>query len=229
MSHLKHRLTHELKLFQQNPHPLVEMVSEPNNIFTWYFLFKGPANTAYQGGYYLCKLVFNPNLLKLPKLTILTPNGSFVQQMFQEGYWNPLVNLRSAMDNMIQKIIVDDTPHEQHGQIPPFMLEQMAQFVQHGQQPLMIPPFMVEQIEEHEPPPMMGQFEEHEDPPIMMDQFEEQEQHPIVMEVVGHNDVTREQKQLYAKESIEYNQKNHKDILKLFSRFVDKNGNIITD
>lgn len=73
----KVRLQKELKAFSQDRIPYIPRVHvNQNNILEWHFLFEGPPDTPYEGGWYVAKLKFPAEYpFKPPSIFMCTPSG----------------------------------------------------------------------------------------------------------------------------------------------------------
>jgi len=163
---LKKRLLGEIRLLKKDPHKYVDVAPDEKDILTWYFLVKGPEFSDFKNGYYIGKIMHNPEYpLKPPDFMMLTPSGRFNEGnkicLSNSGYhsneWSALWNIHAILTGFLS-IMLDD---KEHG--------------------------------------------------------------------ISHIHCTKQEREQFAKTSIEYNKKHHMKLLKLFTRFIDENGNPIKD
>lgn len=76
------------------------------NMLTWYFMFKGSADTPYSGGQYMGTLTFLPTYpFSPPRVEMITPSGRFVTNTrlclsisdYHPETWNPVWNIRMVI------------------------------------------------------------------------------------------------------------------------------------
>jgi ubiquitin-conjugating enzyme E2 J2 len=155
-----------MKLIKKDPHKYIDVAADEKDLLIWYFLIKGPEFSDYKGGYYIGKIMHNPEYpLKPPDFMMLTPSGRFMigskiclsNSSYHSNEWSAMWNIHTILTGFLS-IMLDD---KEHG--------------------------------------------------------------------ISHIHATKAEKDKFAKESIEYNKKNHPDIMKLFNRFLDPNGNILPD
>ena len=158
----KKRLIGEIKLLKKDPHKYIEVAPDEKDLLVWYFLVKGPEFSEFNGGYYIGKIMHNPEYpLKPPDFMMMTPSGRFnvgtkiclSNSSYHSDEWSALWNIHTILTGFLS-IMLDD---KEHG--------------------------------------------------------------------ISHIHCTKGEREMHAKNSIEYNKKNHPGILKLFSRFLDENGN----
>ena len=163
---LKKRLLGEIRLLKRDPHTYIDVSPDEKDILIWYFLVKGPELSDYKDGYYIGKIMHNPEYpLKPPDFMMLTPSDRFIEgnkiclsnSSYHSNEWSALWNMHATLTGFLS-IMLDD---KEHG--------------------------------------------------------------------ISHIHSTKEERRHYAKKSLEYNKKNHMKILKLFTRFIDENGNPIPD
>jgi len=161
----KKRLLGEIKLLKKDPHLYIDVSPDETNLLIWFFLIKGPEFSDFNGGYYIGKILYEPEYpTKPPNFIMLTPNGRFdinqqiclTNSSYHSNEWTALWNIHTTLTGFLS-IMLDD--------------------IEHG---------------------------------------------------ISHIFNSTEDRKQYALNSIEYNKLNHKDILKLFTRFLDENGNPIT-
>ncbi len=113
------RLANELKLLEKNPEEEYDVVPDPTDTLTWYFLIIGQKGTPYHGGYYIGKMKLSPEFPAKPgDFYMLTPSGRFmvdqkicitISSYHPEGYsasWT-----LSSMVSAFQTIMNDDKDH----------------------------------------------------------------------------------------------------------------------
>lgn len=158
----KKRLLGEIRLLKKDPHQYIEVAPDDKELLIWYFLVKGPEFSDFRGGYYIGKIMHNPEYpLKPPDFMMLTPSGRFnigskiclSNSSYHSDEWSALWNIHTILTGFLS-IMLDD---KEHG--------------------------------------------------------------------ISHIHCTKGEREMHAKNSIEYNKKNHPAIIKLFSRFIDENGN----
>ena len=110
------RLKGDYKLLKKDPHEFFEAYPDENNILVWYFIVKGPDFSDFKGGYYLGKIMHQPEYpLKPPDFMILTPNGRFVENkkicLSNSGYhsneWSAMWNIKAILTGFLS-IMLDD-------------------------------------------------------------------------------------------------------------------------
>ena len=113
------RLLADYKLITTSNSTDVDAVPDDNNMLIWYFLIIGPDDSDYKGGYYLGKLMHNPEYpMKAPDYMMLTPSGRFEIDkkicMTNTGYhsndWSPMWNILTILHGFIS-IMLDDQEH----------------------------------------------------------------------------------------------------------------------
>ena len=102
----KKRLAGELRLLQKEPLELIDTYPDDNNALVWYFLLRGPDFTEYKGGFYIGKILHDPEYpTKAPNFMMLTPTGRFeIEQkicLTNSGYhaesWSPIWNMKTIL------------------------------------------------------------------------------------------------------------------------------------
>ena len=115
----KKRLLGEMKLLKRDPHQYIDVAPDENDLLTWYFLIKGPDFSEYNGGYYIGKIMHNPEYpLKPPDFKMLTPNGRFdidkkiclSNTGFHSNEWSAMWNINSILTGFLS-IMLDDKEH----------------------------------------------------------------------------------------------------------------------
>lgn len=158
----KKRLIGDIKLIRKEPLEFIETVPDDSDLLTWYFLIKGPASSDFQGGYYIGKIIHNPEYpMKPPDFMMLTPNGRFAPDkkicLSNTGYhtdeWSPMWNINAILVGFLS-IMLDDTENG-----------------------------------------------------------------------ISHIHSSKNERKIFAVNSIEFNKKHYKNIVSKFTRLVDENGN----
>lgn len=68
------RLQKELIALQKEPRPGIIAEPDEKNILKWYYAFRGPTDTPYEGGVYVGRLIFpNEYPMKPPSVLVMTP------------------------------------------------------------------------------------------------------------------------------------------------------------
>lgn len=115
----KKRLLGEVKLLKRDPHKYIDVFPDEKDLLTWYFLIKGPEFSDFKDGYYIGKIMHNPEYpLKPPDFMMLTPNGRFDVGhkicMSNTGYhtseWSPMWNIHAILTGFLS-IMLDDKEH----------------------------------------------------------------------------------------------------------------------
>ena len=74
----KRRLIGDLRILKQNPENYFDAVADQENMYIWYFLLANFKDCAYEGGYYLGKILLNEDYpFKAGNIQMLTPSGRF--------------------------------------------------------------------------------------------------------------------------------------------------------
>lgn len=158
----KKRLCGDIKLLKKDPHKYIDVSPDEKDLLTWYFLVKGPEFSDFNGGYYIGKIMHNPEYpFKSPDFMMLTPNGRF---------------------DINKKICLSNSSYHSS--------EWSAMWTIHA----ILTGFLS----------------------IMLDDKENG---------ISHIHQTKSEREIAAKNSIEYNKRYHPEIIKLFTRFIDENGN----
>ena len=94
----KIRLQKELKAFSQDRIPYIPRVHvNERNILEWHFLFEGPPDTPYQGGWYVAKLKFpaRTQTAVLPSFTRTRTHHSHTRRHVYEATFTLLITSSS--------------------------------------------------------------------------------------------------------------------------------------
>lgn len=112
----KKRLINDYRLLQKEPCEYIDAIPDEKDMLVWYFLIKGPPDTDYVGGWYLGKIMHNPDYpAKPPNYMMLTPNGRFNINgnicMTNTGYhvsdWSPLWNIVTMLMGFLSVMTSD--------------------------------------------------------------------------------------------------------------------------
>lgn len=129
------RLQNELKLLKKNPLDLIDFFPEESNIFTWYFIVKGPEKTDYEGGFFIGQILISQNYPKTPvDFKMLTPNGRFEIEkkicLTNSGYhseeWSPIWNMSTIMLGFLSIMADDSTSGLNHIKKTPSERKELA-------------------------------------------------------------------------------------------------------
>jgi len=112
------RLKGDFKLLKKDPHEFFEACPDDNNILVWYFLVKGPEFSDFAGGYYVGKIIHDPEYpLKPPNFMMLTPNGRFKadgtakiclsNSSYHSNEWSAMWNIKAILTGFLS-IMLDD-------------------------------------------------------------------------------------------------------------------------
>ena len=112
----KKRLVGELKLLNEGPLELIDTYPDDKDALLWYFLLRGPDFTEYKGGFYIGKVLHDPEYPKKgPNYMMLTPSGRFDIEkkicLTNSGYhaeqWSPIWNMKTILLGFLS-IMADD-------------------------------------------------------------------------------------------------------------------------
>jgi len=115
----KKRLIGDLRLIQKDPMEYLDAYPDETNLLIWHFVVKGPSFSDFNGGYYLGKIMHNPEYpFKAPDFMMLTPNGRFMDNkkicLSNSGYhsseWSAMWNVKSILTGFLS-IMLDDKEH----------------------------------------------------------------------------------------------------------------------
>ena len=115
----KKRLLGEIKLLKKDPHIYIDIAPDEQNLLLWYFLIKGPEFSDYDGGFYIGKILHNPEYpLKPPDFMMLTPNGRFMINLniclsnssYHSEEWSAMWNIHAILTGFLS-IFLDDSEH----------------------------------------------------------------------------------------------------------------------
>lgn len=117
------RLNNELKKLANEPLEYIDTYVDPDNLFTFYFLVRGPHDSDYSGGYYIGKIMVSPGYPKTPvDFMMLTPNGRFEANskicLTNSGYhadqWTPMWDMTAMLHAFLSIMLADDTSGISH-------------------------------------------------------------------------------------------------------------------
>lgn len=110
------RLLGEIKLLNKDPHKYIDVAPDEKDILIWYFLVKGPEFSDFKNGYYIGKILHNPEYpLKPPDFLMLTPNGRFninakiclSNSSYHPDEWSAMWNIHAILTGFLS-IMLDD-------------------------------------------------------------------------------------------------------------------------
>ena len=110
------RLREELIKLKTQPPPGIIAEPDESNILKWFYVIRGPADTPYEGGLYIGKLIFPSEYpMKAPSIHMLTPSGRFQintqicmsMSNFHPESWNPLWSVATIIQG-IQSFMESD-------------------------------------------------------------------------------------------------------------------------
>lgn len=113
------RLMGDVKMLMKEPLEYIEAVPDDKDMLTWYFLIKGPEFSDYNGGYYIGKIMHDPDYpFKPPNFMMLTPSGRFIPDnkicLSNSGYhkdeWSAMWNIKTILAGFLS-IMLDDVEH----------------------------------------------------------------------------------------------------------------------
>ena len=158
----KKRLLGDIKLLKKDPHKYIDVSPDEHDLLTWYFLVKGPEISDFTEGYFIGKIMHDPEYpFKPPNFMMLTPNGRF---------------------DIEKKICLSNSSYHSN--------EWSAMWTIHA----ILTGFLS----------------------IMLDDKDNG---------ISHIHLTKNEREVLAKKSVEYNKKHYPDIIRTFTRFIDENGN----
>jgi ubiquitin-conjugating enzyme E2 J2 len=129
------RLIGELKLLKKEPLELIDTYPDEKNSLIWYFMVRGVKNSDYDGGFYIGKILHNPEYpLKPPDFVMLTPNGRFMTEkkicLTNTGYhsenWSAIWNIRLLLIGFLSIMADDSTEGISHIKDTPKNRKKMA-------------------------------------------------------------------------------------------------------
>lgn len=113
------RLAGDMKLLLKDPPEFIEAYPDDKDMLIWYFLVKGPEFSDYKGGYYLGKIMHNPEYpFKPPDFMMLTPSGRFLTDQkiclsnssYHSNEWSSMWNIKAILTGFLS-IMLDDNEH----------------------------------------------------------------------------------------------------------------------
>ena len=117
------RLNNEFKRFVKEPLEHIDTYVNPDDMFVWYFLVKGPEDSQYKGGYYMGKIILTPGYPKTPvDFMMLTPNGRFdinskiclTNSGYHADQWTPMWTMHNILIAFLSIMVADDTTGISH-------------------------------------------------------------------------------------------------------------------
>ncbi|ARF09163.1 ubiquitin-conjugating enzyme E2 [Catovirus CTV1] len=117
------RLAGELRMIKKKPIDDIDAYPDPDNMFIWYFLVRGPKKSPYEGGCYIGKIMLSSGYPETPvDFMMLTPNGRFSIEkkicLTNSGYhadqWNPMWNMSVILMAFLSIMLADDTTGISH-------------------------------------------------------------------------------------------------------------------
>ncbi len=115
----KKRLLGDMKLLKKDPLEFIDVSPDDKDMLTWYFLIKGPESSDYKNGYFIGKIMHNPEYpSKPPDFMMLTPNGRFdigkkiclSNTGFHSNEWSPMWTIHATLIGFLS-IMLDDKEH----------------------------------------------------------------------------------------------------------------------
>jgi ubiquitin-conjugating enzyme E2 J2 len=112
----KKRLFGDLKLLKKDPMEYIEALPDEENLLIWYFLVKGPEFSDFNNGYYIGKIIHNPEYpFKPPDFMMLTPNGRFMEERkiclsnssYHSNEWSAMWNIKSILTGFLSIMLSD--------------------------------------------------------------------------------------------------------------------------
>jgi len=111
------RLAGDLRLIRKEPSEFLDTYPDEKNTLLWYFVLRGLDSTEYDGGFYIGKVLHDPEYpVKPPNFVMLTPNGRFDIEknicLTNSGYhsesWSAAWNMKSMLLGILS-IMADDS------------------------------------------------------------------------------------------------------------------------
>lgn len=110
------RLREELIKLKTEPPPGIIAEPDESNILKWFYVIRGPADTPFEGGIYIGKLIFPSEYpMKAPSIYMLTPSGRFQinkkicmsMSDFHPESWNPMWSVATIIQG-VQSFMASD-------------------------------------------------------------------------------------------------------------------------
>jgi ubiquitin-protein ligase len=129
------RLAGELKLLQKEPLELVDTYPDEKDTLLWYFLVRGIEDSDYAGGFFIGKIIHNPEYpVKPPDFMMLTPNGRFdfekkiclTNSSYHLESWSAAWNIRTMLLAFLSIMADDSTSGISHIKESPTKRKQLA-------------------------------------------------------------------------------------------------------
>lgn len=113
----KRRLIGDLRLLKQHPENYFDAVADEENMYIWYFLLANFKDCAYEGGYYLGKIILdNGYPFKAGNIQMMTPSGRFLvgknicvtATAYHQSEYNVTWNIKSLIIGFHSIMMSDD-------------------------------------------------------------------------------------------------------------------------
>jgi ubiquitin-conjugating enzyme E2 J2 len=110
------RIKGDYRLLKKEPLEFIDAYPDEKDMLIWYYLIKGPPDSEYKNGYYIGKIMHNPEYpLKGPDYMMLTPNGRFVidkkicltNSAYHPESWSAIWNIRNMLDGFLSVLVAD--------------------------------------------------------------------------------------------------------------------------
>jgi ubiquitin-conjugating enzyme E2 J2 len=110
------RLREELIKLKTEPPPGIIAEPDESNILKWFYVIRGPAETPFEGGVYIGKLIFPSEYpMRAPSVYMLTPSGRFQintkicmsMSDFHPESWNPMWSVATIIQG-VQSFMASD-------------------------------------------------------------------------------------------------------------------------
>jgi ubiquitin-conjugating enzyme E2 J2 len=117
------RLVGDQRILQKEPLEFIDSYPDEKDMLVWYFLLRGPEATDYKGGYYIGKVMHNPEYpIKGPDYMMLTPSGRFDIEkkicLTNSGYhsesWSSAWNIKTILLGFLSIMLDDSTSGISH-------------------------------------------------------------------------------------------------------------------
>merc|ERR1711988_140273 len=120
------RMMKEISMLEKEPVAYCHAAHDPNNIYSWTYIIRGPSNSVFEGGVYVGTFELPQNWpFSPPKIKIHTPNGRFATEgyicttfsNYHADMWNTSWTVRALCSGMLS--FMQDLKETQHiGGIP---------------------------------------------------------------------------------------------------------------
>ena len=117
------RLRGEIKNLEKDREAYYQVVQDEEDQFLFYFLLRGDSDSAYNGGYYIGKIVLPTSYPANPgDFYMLTPSGRFrigskiclTNSGYHKESWSPLWNIKLMVIGFVSVFLSDDTTGISH-------------------------------------------------------------------------------------------------------------------